>query len=59
MEPDVWVSSHARHFNLHDKYQVGDVYGAERFLDRDGYREIIESYEQLYLKQLAEEQSAR
>jgi len=59
LTPDVWVSSHARHFNLHDKYEVGDVYNPERFLDPDGYREKIESYEQLYLKQLAEEQSAR
>jgi metallo-beta-lactamase class B len=59
LAPDIWVSSHARHFRLHDKYQVGDPYDAERFLDPDGYLEMIETFERRYLNQLAEERAAR
>ena len=30
MTPDIWVSSHARHFNLHDIYAPGDPYDPAR-----------------------------
>ena len=54
LAPAIWVSSHARHFGLHDKYKVGDPYDPERFLDPDGYVETIEFYETLYRNRLKE-----
>ena len=55
LRADVWVSSHAGHFNLHDKFSPGDPYDPQRFVDPEGYREKIEFYEQAYLTQLREE----
>ena len=57
LSADVWVSSHAGHFNLHEKVSPGDPYDPQRFVDPDGYREKIESYEQLYLTKLQEERA--
>ena len=53
---DVWVSSHAGHFGLHDKYEPGDAYDPNRFVDPEGYLERIQRYERLYLDQLDREQ---
>jgi metallo-beta-lactamase class B len=53
--PDIWVSSHAGHFDLHDKYSPGDAYDPQRFMDAEGYRAKIELYELRYLEQLEEE----
>jgi metallo-beta-lactamase class B len=55
LTPEVWVSSHAGHFNLHEKYKPGDAYDANRFVDPAGYRAKIERYEKLYLDQLQKE----
>lgn len=52
---DVWVSSHASHFNLHKKYKVGDKYNPQRFVDPEGYKAKINLYEQRYLKTLEKE----
>jgi metallo-beta-lactamase class B len=59
LTPDIWVSSHARHFRLHDKYTPGDAYDPERFHDPEGYREMVEVFEQRYMKQLQEERAAQ
>jgi len=56
MKPDVWVSSHAGHFNMHDKYKPGDAYDPNRFVDPKGYLAKIELYEKRYLDQLKKEQ---
>lgn len=55
LRADVWVSSHAGHFNLHDKVSPGDPYDPQRFVDPDGYREKIAFYERAYLTQLRQE----
>jgi metallo-beta-lactamase class B len=52
MKPDVWVSSHAGHFNLHEKYKPGDAYDPNRFVDPKGYAEKVALYEKRYLEQL-------
>jgi metallo-beta-lactamase class B len=57
MKPDVWVSSHSTHFNLHEKYKPGDAYDPNRFVDPQGYMQKIEFYEKLYRAQLAKEQT--
>jgi metallo-beta-lactamase class B len=58
MKPDVWVSSHAGHFNLHEKYKPGDAYDPNRFVHPAGYMKKIELYEQRYRAQLAKDQKA-
>ncbi|MBH97452.1 MAG: subclass B3 metallo-beta-lactamase [Rhodospirillaceae bacterium] len=52
---DVWVSSHSRHFDLHEKFSPGDTYDPSRFMDPEGYREKIRFYENAYLAQLQRE----
>ena len=52
---DLWVSSHASHFNMHEKYKPNDKYNPKRFVDPDGYNEKINLYEGRYLKTLQEE----
>ena len=49
---DVWVSSHAGHFGLHDKFEPGDSYDPERFVGIDEYLERIQQYEQIYQDKL-------
>lgn len=59
MTPDVWVSSHAGHFDLHEKFTPGAAYDPKRFQDPAGYQRKISGYEQIYLTQLEEERAAR
>ena len=59
MKPDVWVSSHAGHFNMHDKYKPGDAYDPNRFVDLAGYIQKIEFYEKRYRDQLAKDRKAQ
>jgi metallo-beta-lactamase class B len=58
MKPDVWVSSHAGHFNLHTKYKPGDAYDPNRFVDPAGYVQKVELYEKLYREQLEKDRKA-
>lgn len=53
---DIWLSSHASQFRLHDKHKPGTAYNPVRFVDPAGYRAAVESLETAYLKQLAAEQ---
>jgi len=55
LKPEIWVSSHAGHFGLHEKYKPGDAYDPKRFIDPEGYRAKIERYEKLYRDQLQRE----
>jgi len=56
---DIWVSSHAGHFDLLKKIGPGDPYDPNRFADPAGYQQKIALYEKLYLEQLADERSRR
>jgi len=49
---DIWLSSHASQFKLHQKHQPGDAYNPDVFSDRAGYDEIVENLEKLYLRRL-------
>src|SRR4029077_9841511 len=53
--PDIWVSSHAGQFNLHQVYKPGDPYNPARFGDLAAYRAKIATAQKNYDKQLAEE----
>jgi metallo-beta-lactamase class B len=56
LKPDVWVSSHAGHFNMHEKYKPGDPYDPNRFVDPKGYQAKLELYEKRYRDALRKEQ---
>jgi metallo-beta-lactamase class B len=56
--PDIWVSSHAGQFNLHQVYKPGDAYNPARFGDRAAYLTKIKNATANYEKQLAEERAA-
>ena len=56
--PDVWVSSHAAQFNLHQVYKPGDPHNPARFGDRAAYLTKIRTATANYEKQLAEERAA-
>jgi metallo-beta-lactamase class B len=59
LKPDIWVSSHAGHFNLHQKYKPGDAYDPKRFVDPEGYQAKIAQYEKLFNAQMKKEQDAK
>jgi metallo-beta-lactamase class B len=56
---DVFLSSHAAQFGMHEKYKPGDAYDPNRFVDPRGYLAAVERLEKLYLDQLARERAAR
>jgi metallo-beta-lactamase class B len=56
---DVWLASHAAQFDLHRKYQPGDAYNPDRFVDPQGFRASVESLEKVYREQLAKEQQGK
>jgi metallo-beta-lactamase class B len=56
LKPDVWVSSHAAQFNMHEKYKPGDPYDPKRFVDPQGYQAKVQNYEKLFRAQLQKEQ---
>ena len=49
---DLWLSSHASQFNLHNKHKPGDAYNPEVFSDRKGYDESLKELEAQYKKKL-------
>ena len=56
---DVFLSSHASQYGLHKKYTPGAAYDPERFVDPAGYRAAVESSENSYRRQLAEERAGK
>lgn len=55
MALDIFLSSHASQFELHDKHKPGDPYDPARFVDPAGFRAAVESLEKTYREQLASE----
>ena len=55
MDVDVWVSAHGGQYGLHDKYEAGQAYDPDTFVDPEGFLAAVERLERLYLDQLAEE----
>jgi len=52
---DVWVAAHNGQFNMQDKYQPGQVYDPDTFVDPAGYIRAIERLESAYLEVIADE----
>ena len=55
LELDVWVSSHGSQYQLHEKYQAGQEYSPETFVDPDGLLRSVERLERLYVAQIEAE----
>ncbi len=52
---DLWVSSHASQFNLHQKHKPGDAYNPEKFRDVKGYQTTLAELKKEYDKKLKQE----
>lgn len=52
---DVWVTSHASQFNLHEKRKIGDSYNPKLFMDKELFFKNLKDLEEDYLKKLGEE----
>ncbi len=52
---DIFLTSHAGQFALLRKWQPGDAYDPNRFVDPDGYARAVARSEERYLRQLQEE----
>lgn len=57
MDVDVWVAAHGSQYNLHDKWQPGQAYDPETFVDPEGFVAAVERLENIYLQQLEEERA--
>jgi metallo-beta-lactamase class B len=49
---DIWLSSHASQFRLHQKRKPGDAYNPAVFFDRTGYDKTVANLEKAYLQRL-------
>ena len=50
---DVWVASHGSQYGLHEKYQPGQAYDPDTFVDPGGFLSEVERLERVYLEQVA------
>ncbi len=52
---EVWVSAHNAQYNMQEKYQPGQAYDPDTFVDPAGYIRAIERLESAYLEVIADE----
>lgn len=52
---DIWVSSHASQFNLHEKYKIGDKYQPSVFIDQKGYEAALSDLKKQYDEKIRKE----
>ncbi|HUP02748.1 MAG TPA: subclass B3 metallo-beta-lactamase [Bryobacteraceae bacterium] len=57
MKFDVWLASHAGQFGMHRKYQPGDAYNPDRFVDPQGFQASVARLEKAYRDQLAKDEA--
>ena len=55
LEVDVWVAAHGSQYQLHGKYEAGQDYSPDTFVDPKGFLAEVERLETLYLEQIASE----
>ncbi len=55
LEVDVWVAAHGSQYGLHDKYEAGQDYNPDTFVDPEGFLAAVERLEKLYQEQIAAE----
>jgi metallo-beta-lactamase class B len=56
---DVFLSSHASQYRLHDKWKPGQAYSPDTFVDPEGYKAAVASAEAAYLEALEKEKRIR
>lgn len=56
MNLDVWVAAHGSQYGLHDKWQPGQGYDPDTFVDPEGFLAEVNRLERIYLDQVAAEQ---
>lgn len=49
---DIWVTSHASQFKMHDKHKPGNTYNPAAFIDRQGYDEALNDLQKQYDEKL-------
>lgn len=52
---DVWVASHGSQYGLHEKYEPGQAYDPDTFVDPGGFLAEVERLERVYLEHVASE----
>ena len=55
LDVDVWIAAHGGQYGLHGKYEAGQEYSPDTFVDPEGFRAAVERLENLYLEQVASE----
>ena len=55
LDIDVWVAAHGPQYNLHDKFEAGQPYDPDTFVDPDGFLAEVERLERLYFEQIEAE----
>lgn len=56
---DIFLSSHASQYRLHDKWKPGQAYSPDTFVDPEGYKAAVAQAETNYLEWLAKEKKSR
>lgn len=59
LECDIFLSSHASQYGLHDKWKPGQAYNPNTFLDSEGYKAAVGRAEAAYLEWLAKEKGTK
>jgi metallo-beta-lactamase class B len=59
LECDIFLSSHAGQYGLHDKWKPGQAYNPNTFLDPEGYKAAVNHAEAAYVEWLAKEKETR
>lgn len=55
MELDVWVAAHASQYGMHEKWQPGQAYSPDNFVDPEGFVAAVERLERIYYEQVQQE----
>jgi len=59
LQCDIFLSSHASQYQLHDKWKPGQAYNPDTFIDPEGYKAAVGRAETAYQEWLAKEKSTR
>jgi metallo-beta-lactamase class B len=59
LECDIFLSSHASQYQLHDKWKPGQAYSPDTFVDPEGYKAAVGRAEAAYIEWLAKEKETR
>ena len=57
MDVDVWVAAHGSHYGLLEKYQPGQAYSPDTFVDPEGFLAEVERLKSIYEEQVAAERA--